>query len=98
MPQDKDKKDSTDIRMKGFKEKKDVVDFLNIIDEISPSKNFEAISLNKAAGRVLASSIISTVKVPNFNRSAMDGYAIRGEETFGAATYSPLDFKVLGLS
>ena len=98
MPQDKDKKDSTDIRMKGFKEKKDVVDFLNIIDEISPSKIFEVVSLNKAAGRVLASSIISTVKVPNFNRSAMDGYAIRGEETFGAATYSPLDFKVLGLS
>ena len=96
MPQDK--KDSTDIRMKGFKEKKDVVDFLNIIDEISPSKIFEVVSLNKAAGRVLASSIISTVKVPNFNRSAMDGYAIRGEETFGAATYSPLDFKVLGLS
>ena len=98
MPQDKDKKDSTDIRMKGFKEKKDVVDFLNIIDEISPSKIFEVVSLNKAAGRVLASSIISTVKVPNFNRSAMDGYAIRGEETFGAAPYSPLDFKVLGLS
>jgi molybdopterin molybdotransferase len=99
MPQDKDKKDSTDIRMKGFKEKKDVVDFLTIIDDkISPSKNFEVVCLNKAAGRVLASSIISTVKVPNFNRSAMDGYAIRGEETFGAATYSPLDFKVLGLS
>ena len=98
MPQDKDKKDSTDIRMKGFKEKKDVVDFLNIIDEISASKNFEVVCLNKAAGRVLASSIISTVKVPNFNRSAMDGYAIRGEETFGAAPYSPLDFKVLGLS
>ena len=54
MPQDKDKKDSTDIRMKGFKEKKDVVDFLNIIDEISPSKIFEVVSLNKAAGRVLA--------------------------------------------
>ncbi|MEI7853163.1 MAG: molybdopterin molybdotransferase MoeA [Planctomycetota bacterium] len=99
MPQDKDKKDSTDIRMKGFKEKKDVVDFLTIIDDkISPSKNFEVVCLNKAAGRVLSSSIISTVKVPNFNRSAMDGYAIRGEETFGAATYSPLDFKVLGLS
>ena len=57
MPQDKDKKDSTDIRMKGFKEKKDVVDFLNIIDEISASKNFEVVCLNKAAGRVLASSI-----------------------------------------
>lgn len=98
MQQDKNKKDSTDIRMKGFKEKKDVVDFLNIIDEISSSKKIEVICLNKAAGRVLASSIISTVKVPNFNRSAMDGYAIRGEETFGAAPYSPLDFKILGLS
>ena len=85
MPQDKDKKDSADIRMKGFKEKKDVIDFLTIIDEkISPSNISEVVCLNEAAGRVLASSIISTVKVPNFNRSAMDGYAIRGEETFGA--------------
>ena len=46
MPQDNDKKDSTDIRMKGFKEKKDVVDFLNIIDEISASKKFEVVCLN----------------------------------------------------
>lgn len=61
-------------------------------------QKIEVVCLNKAAGRVLASSIISTVKVPNFNRSAMDGYAIRGEETFGAAPYSPLDFKILGLS
>ena len=92
-------KGNSDIRMKGFKEKKDVIDFFNIIDErFSPLKSIELVGLNKAAGRVLASSIKSQVKVPNYDRSAMDGYAIRGEETFGASTYSPIEFKVLGLS
>jgi molybdopterin molybdotransferase len=89
----------SDIRMKGFKEKKDVIEFLNIIDDkVAPQLVSELISIHQAAGRVLASSITSQVKVPNFNRSAMDGYAILGAETFGAATYSPIEFKVIGLS
>lgn len=92
-------KGNADIRMKGFKEKKDVIDFLNIIDEKIPlMEDTETVSLHNASGRVLASSIKSQVKVPNFNRSAMDGYAIRGEESFGASNYSPIEFKILGLS
>lgn len=99
MLQEENKTMTFDIRMKGFKEKKDVIDFLNIIDDkISPMLAFEIIRIQEAAGRVLASSITSQVKVPNFNRSAMDGYAILGAETFGAATYSPIEFKVIGLS
>lgn len=97
--EDKNIQGNADIRMKGFKEKKDVIDFLNIIDEkIYPIADTETVSLRNASGRVLASSIKSQVKVPNFNRSAMDGYAIRGEESFGASTYSPIEFKILGLS
>ena len=30
--------------------------------------------------------------VPAFDRAAMDGYAVRGEETFGADAYSPIAF------
>ena len=96
---DQIKSTNVEIRMKGFKEKKDVNDFINIIDDkISQIKAFELVILHEAAGRVLSSPIVSQVKVPNFNRSAMDGYAVRGEESFGAATYSPIEFKVLGLS
>lgn len=99
MLQEENKALISDIRMKGFKEKKDVIEFLNIIDDkVAPQLVSELISIHQAAGRVLASSITSQVKVPNFNRSAMDGYAILGAETFGAATYSPIEFKVIGLS
>jgi molybdopterin molybdotransferase len=34
--------------------------------------------------------------VPAFDRAAMDGYALRGGETFGAGPYNPLDFTVVG--
>ncbi|MEY4789836.1 MAG: hypothetical protein RLZ61_2054, partial [Planctomycetota bacterium] len=85
MLQEENKAMISDIRMKGFKEKKDVIEFLNIIDDkVAPQLVSELISIHQAAGRVLASSITSQVKVPNFNRSAMDGYAILGAETFGA--------------
>lgn len=81
---------NTDIRMKGFKEKKDVLDFWALIDDhLHASKESELVKLHEAAGRVLSATIISSVKVPSFNRSAMDGYAIRGEDSFGASTYSP---------
>jgi molybdopterin molybdotransferase len=36
------------------------------------------------------------VAVPGFDRAAMDGYALRGQETFGADAYNPLEFAVIG--
>jgi molybdopterin molybdotransferase len=49
-----------------------------------------------AAGRVLAEDVVSGVAVPSFDRAAMDGYALRGEETFGADGYSPITFQLIG--
>ncbi len=34
--------------------------------------------------------------IPQFDRSAMDGYALRAEETFGASAYAPTDMRVVG--
>jgi molybdopterin molybdotransferase len=58
----------------------------------------EDVPLTLASGRVLAADVISPVSVPAFDRAAMDGYALRGEETFGASPYNPLDFEVVGTS
>ena len=49
-------------------------------------------------GRVLAEDVDSQFDVPGFPRSAMDGYAVRGEDTFGAGNYDELSLEVLGLS
>eukprot|EP00913_Durusdinium_trenchii_P035310 g33040.t1 len=55
-----------------------------------------AAPLEEAAGRILAADVQSAIDVPSFNRSAMDGYAVRGAETDGAGDYNPLPFRVVG--
>lgn len=50
----------------------------------------EEVSFDLAAGRVLAEDIISEMDSPPFNRAAMDGYAVKAEDTFGAAPDKPL--------
>jgi molybdopterin molybdotransferase len=45
---------------------------------------------------VLAEPIVAAVDVPHFARSAMDGYAVRGEETFGSDAYTPVRLEVVG--
>jgi len=49
----------------------------------------EEVSFDLAAGRVLAEDIISEMDSPPFNRAAMDGYAVKAEDTFGAAPDKP---------
>lgn len=55
----------------------------------------EVIDLERAYGRVLAESITSPVDIPPFNRAAMDGYALRAGDTFGASS-TPVLLKVVG--
>ncbi len=43
----------------------------------------ETIPLSRALGRVLAGDVISDIDVPGFDRSNLDGYALRAEDTFG---------------
>ena len=52
--------------------------------------------MSAAAGRVLASPVVSGVDVPGFDRATMDGYAVVAASTDGAAAYSPLALTVIG--
>lgn len=62
-------------------------------------KNFEIsiekVPLEQSLGRILAQSPISKDPVPHFNRSTVDGYAVRANDTFGAGESAPafLDIK-----
>jgi molybdopterin molybdotransferase len=58
----------------------------------------ESVDLHQAAGRVLATEVIADVAVPQFDRAAMDGYALKGAESFGATPYNPLELRVVGES
>ena len=56
----------------------------------------EEVSLEEAYGRVLAEDIISKIDVPNFDKSAMDGYAVIAEDTYEASIFNPILLKIVG--
>lgn len=82
--------------MRGFKERQDVAQVQALIRQRVQALSAETVALAQAAGRALAAPVVSEVDVPAFPRSAMDGYALRSEETFGAGAYNPLSFRVVG--
>lgn len=54
----------------------------------------EEIGLADALGRVLAEDVRAGVDVPGFDRSNMDGFAIRAADTFGVAEEEPVRLKL----
>jgi len=50
----------------------------------------------KAYGRTLAQDIIAPINVPHFNRAAMDGYAIRAQDSLNASPDSPNTLEIMG--
>ncbi|HEV8319859.1 MAG TPA: gephyrin-like molybdotransferase Glp [Vicinamibacterales bacterium] len=57
--------------------------------QVKPLTWTERVPLRDANGRVVARDIIAPFDVPPFSRAAMDGYAVRAEDTFGASRYEP---------
>ena len=47
-------------------------------------------------GQVLAEDVYSTIDIPPLDNSAMDGYAVRAEDTYGARESSPVYLAVVG--
>lgn len=55
----------------------------------------ETIPLGDAYGRVLAMDVVAMEDVPSFDRSPLDGYAFRAEDTVGASKENPITLKVI---
>lgn len=88
-----------DVRMKGFASRSTVEEAQAWIDSVLPPFHelpTEEVPLTQAAGRVLAADVSSSVYVPSFARSMMDGFALRAEETYGATAYNALSFQTVG--
>jgi molybdopterin molybdotransferase len=60
------------------------------LENISPVRKTEEISLEACPDRVLAEDIISGRNVPHYRRAAMDGYAVRASDTLGASPANPV--------
>lgn len=61
-----------------------------------PLTRVSEISLYEAFGRVLAEDIRATENVPGFDRSTVDGYAVRAQDTFGASDSLPAFLDIAG--
>ena len=87
-----------DVRMRGFRDRAEVADVIRLLDERVMPLGAEAVATCDAFGRVLAVDVRAEVAVPGFDRAAMDGYAVRAEETFGAGPFNPLELRIVGES
>ncbi len=82
--------------MRGFQSRSNVDEVVELIVRRVKALGTEAVDLAQAAGRVLAAEVGAEAPVPAFDRAAMDGYAVRGEETFGASADTPIAFRRVG--
>ena len=56
----------------------------------------ESVPLLKALGRITAEDFFATLNNPPFDRSPLDGYALKSADTFGATPATPKRFTVIG--
>ena len=75
------------LRMKGLEEAR------NLILEALPWKDLleaEEVPVRKACGRITAQALYARRSLPSFNAAAMDGIAVKAENTFSASEHQPL--------
>jgi putative molybdopterin biosynthesis protein len=74
--------------------------FLNVLDRDEAERRFRAVldlrplppedvPLAAALHRVLAADVVAPLDVPSFDRSNVDGFAVRAEDTYGASDDHP---------
>ena len=56
----------------------------------------EKIPLLKAYNRILSEDIITKLDIPPFNRSTVDGYAVKADDTYESEENKPTTLKIIG--
>ncbi len=78
-----------DLSEAGFKDRTRVQKARERLLDTPPIDRTERVSLSVADGRTVAGPIDAVMNVPHYARAAMDGWAVRAEDTFGASDRSP---------
>ncbi|WEU39940.1 MAG: molybdopterin molybdotransferase MoeA [Candidatus Odinarchaeum yellowstonii] len=83
--------------MEGFKETTSLrIALTKFLDSVQVNLDTEHINIENSLKRVLAEDISAEYNIPQFNRAAMDGYAIKAEDSRGASFENPIRFKIVG--
>ncbi|MFQ6106967.1 MAG: gephyrin-like molybdotransferase Glp [Thermoplasmata archaeon] len=69
-----------------------------LLEGAVPIGRKERLTVRDLGGSVLAQDVVSRIDVPPFDRSAMDGFAVRAEDTFGAGKFEPVELRIVGRS
>jgi molybdenum cofactor synthesis domain-containing protein len=65
------------------------------LERAEPIARAERVRLAEACGRVLSEDVSAEFDVPAFDRAAMDGYAVRAADTYGAGPQRAVELEVL---
>ncbi len=84
------------VRLKGFQKLTSTDEALRIWLNVLQVKRGREVTvpLNEALNRVSAENIITKEDLPRFDKSAVDGYALRAEDTTGASQFKPVIFQI----
>jgi len=63
---------------------------------VKQKQETETLPIREALNRVLAEEVVSTINVPPYANSAMDGYALQASETTNATDTAPVRLAVVG--
>jgi molybdopterin molybdotransferase len=72
----------------GFFRAVSTAEFTGLLRRFAPLPG-ETVALSEAGGRFLAADIVAAEDLPAANRAAMDGYAVRAADVFGATESGP---------
>lgn len=81
--------------MKGFFNVQTPTEFLQKLDRFKPVA-VEKVDLGDALHRVLAEDVFSSVPLPEFPRSTVDGFALKARDTYGASEGNPVILEIVG--
>ncbi|MDY6765015.1 MAG: molybdopterin biosynthesis protein, partial [Halobacteria archaeon] len=82
---------------KEFRELASLEEALEVLEDLKLERKVEKVKLTEAKERVVAEPIESPIDVPGFDRSIMDGYAVKAEDTYGAQENEPVELKHGGI-
>src|SRR4030066_2379986 len=81
--------------MKGFFKVQTPEQLYTKMDRFKPLTP-EKVRIEESLHRVLSEDIVSTINLPEFPRSTVDGFALKAKDTYGTSEKNPSILKMVG--
>ncbi|MGQ9538017.1 MAG: hypothetical protein ACUVTE_00295 [Candidatus Bathycorpusculaceae bacterium] len=83
------------VRLKGFQKLATVEEAKKLLfNGLKVERKIVTVPLQYALNRVLTEDVIAEENLPRFDRSAVDGYAVKAEDTYGVSQFKPKTLKL----